>query len=241
MKLSEYLKNSGVSLDSDFDDASLAALGSIVGVNKDKDNNKDKNGNTININVSSGDSKDADNKLHIPKDAIDDLLNKKGNNDNDEGKDVEDQEMDYKTIKFDETTGLFDLSNIENEDLKAVLGKANDTVVATSNRVKIDAAFNSKMSSVKIRKGITADAIRSLIKMDNVKVDKDGKVVGLDEAFDTLQKEQSGLFVQRDAKESSPILEGYNPSSEGSVGGSNTSGGISDSELMALSSALKGE
>ena len=213
MKLSEYLKNSGVSLDSDFDDASLAALGSIVGVNKDKDNNKDKNGNTININVSSGDSKDTDNKLHIPKDAINELLNKKGNNDTDDGNDAEDQEMDYKTIKFDEATGLFDLSNIENDDLKAVLGKANDTVVATSNRVKIDAAFNSKMSSVKIRKGITADAIRSLIKMDNVKVDKDGKVTGLDEAFDALQKEQSGLFVNKGEKESSPVLEGYHPAS----------------------------
>jgi hypothetical protein len=93
------------------------------------------------------------------------------------------------------------------------------------------------MADVKLHKGITADAIKSLIKMDNVKVGADGKVTGLDEAFENLKKEQSGLFVSRNTPESTPVLEGYNPASGNASGGNN----VTDMELMALSQTLKGE
>lgn len=218
MKWSEvFSKILGKSMDEEIDDASLEALGVKNKDNLDNkgDQNKDK-GNTININLSGQKKEDTPDK-----------------EDKKEEK-KEDNDMDYKTIKFDTKSGLFDLSNIENNDLKAVLQLANDTVKNKDNQIKIDIAFNEKLAGLKVRKGITSDAIKALIKMDNVKVGSDGKVSGLDEAFDTLQKEQSGLFVQRQSgqSDSTPTLEGFHPA------GSTSSENNIDAALASMASEL---
>lgn len=128
----------------------------------------------------------------------------------DTSEDTKDTEEIKVELKFDDKTGLFDLKSIEDADIKAVLQRANDYTVKTANNVKIEKAFNEKLSGLKIRKGITNEVIKKMINFDDVKVDRD-KVIGLDEAFETLQKEQSGLFVQRNQSESNPMLEGFNP------------------------------
>ena len=135
---------------------------------------------------------------------------------------------------YDENTGLFDTKGIKDESILAVLTKANNYTINTANKVKIDKAFDEKMSGLKIRKGITPEAVRSLVKMDGIKVE-DGKVVGIDEAFETLQKEQSGLFVQRNQPESNPMLEGFNP-----VQNTNDNGSALNASLAALSASLGG-
>jgi hypothetical protein len=125
--------------------------------------------------------------------------------------DTKDTQEEVKVeLKFDDKTGLFDLKGIEDADIKAVLQRANDYTVRTANNVKIEKAFSEKLSGLKIRKGITDEVIKKMINFDDIKVDGD-KVIGLDEAFETLQKEQSGLFVQRQQSESNPMLEGFNP------------------------------
>lgn len=135
---------------------------------------------------------------------------------------------------YDEKTGLFDTKDIKDESVLAVLTKANNYTINTANKVKIDKAFDEKMSGLKIRKGITPEAVRSLVKMDGIKVE-DGKVVGIDEAFENLQKEQSGLFVQRNTPESNPMLEGFNP-----VQNNNDNGSALNASLAALSASLGG-
>ena len=137
-------------------------------------------------------------------------------------------------LVYDEKTGLFDTKGIKDESVLAVLTKANNYTINTANKVKIDKAFDEKMSGLKIRKGITPEAVRSLVKMDGIKVE-DGKVVGIDEAFETLQKEQSGLFVQRNQPESNPMLEGFNP-----VQNTNDNGSALNASLAALSASLTG-
>lgn len=137
-------------------------------------------------------------------------------------------------LVYDEKTGLFDTKDIKDESVIAVLTKANNYTINTANKVKIDKAFDEKMSGLKIRKGITPEAVRSLVKMDGIKVE-DGKVVGIDEAFETLQKEQSGLFVQRNQPESNPMLEGFNP-----VQNTNDNGSALNASLAALSASLSG-
>lgn len=137
-------------------------------------------------------------------------------------------------LVYDEKTGLFDTKGIKDESVIAVLTKANNYTINTANKVKIDKAFDEKMSGLKIRKGITPEAVRSLVKMDGIKVE-DGKVVGIDEAFETLQKEQSGLFVQRNQPESNPMLEGFNP-----VQNTNDNGSALNASLAALSASLTG-
>lgn len=137
-------------------------------------------------------------------------------------------------LVYDEKTGLFDTKGIKDESVLAVLTKANNYTINTANKVKIDKAFDEKMSGLKIRKGITPEAVRSLVKMDGIKVEE-GKVVGIDEAFETLQKEQSGLFVQRNQPESNPMLEGFNP-----VQNTNDNGSALNASLAALSASLGG-
>lgn len=212
MKLQDALKEMGISLDGEFDETSLATLnskGKDVLV-KEADKKKEAS-NTININVT-GDKKE----------------------DSTDKKQEDTKVADYSKIKFNQDTGLFDLNTVEDDGLKAILQLSNDTVVKTANNVKINDAFNKKMADVKLHKGITADAVKSLIKMDNVKVGADGKVTGLDEAFENLKKEQSGLFVQRGSSidESTPVMEGYHPA--GSTGSDNSI----DAALAALANEL---
>lgn len=144
------------------------------------------------------------------------MNNNRINNDSgsDKNNDIESPENKKEGIKlrleFDETTGQFKTEGIEDADVVAVLNKANAYNKNRDDKVLIDKAFDSKLNSLKIRKGITTDAVRALVKTDNITV-KDGQVIGVDEAFENLQKEQSGLFVQRNNNDSSPVLEGFNP------------------------------
>lgn len=216
MKLMDIFKNLGVDPDVEIEDTS-------------KDTSKLKNEENSGEDVNNNKKEYMDKKMNITINTN----NSTSKKDENTKKEEDIKEMDYKQIKFDVNTGLFDLSNIDNADLKNVLQLSNDTVKAMSDKVKIDMAFNEKLNSLKIRKGITPDAVRTLIKMDGVKVDND-KVIGLDEAFDNLQKEQSGLFVQRNTPDSNPVLEGFNPSS-------NNGNNCLDSALASLASSLTSE
>lgn len=114
-------------------------------------------------------------------------------------------------LNYDSKTGLFDLSNIEDAELKAVLKEANNNVKAKDNKILVDKAVTDKMATVKLAKGITADFVVKALDLSNVKV-TDGAVTGLDEAFNSLMTSQSGLFVaDKETKESNPMLEGFNP------------------------------
>ena len=187
MKLIDILKKIGIDLDEEVDYANEQTL-----------NSDSKSNNEV-----VEDKKEKDEVT--PKDKKETKVEEK-----DTSKDTKDTEETKLEIKFDEKTGLFDLKGIEDNNIKAELQKANDYTIRTANNVKIEKAFNEKLSGLKIRKGITSEVIKKMINFDEVKVDGDN-VVGLDEAFENLQKEQSGLFVQRNQSESNPMLEGFNP------------------------------
>lgn len=215
MKLIDFLKKLGINVDEEIDVT-------------DKKEEETKTG-TSNVN------KDVDKK---EKEESDDDTSDKKEEAKEQKKETKEQKEEVKEepkveLKFDEKTGLFDLKGIEDESIKAVLTKANAYTINTANKVKIDKAFDEKMAGLKIRKGITTEAVRSLVKMDGIKVEGD-KVVGIDEAFENLQKEQSGLFVQRQTAESNPMLEGFNP-----VQNNNNNGAL-DASLAALSASLSG-
>ena len=187
MKLIDILKKIGIDLDKEVEYADEQTLNSDSKSNNEViEDKKEKDKVT---------PKDTKNTVDNTKNTVEDTKNTEENK-------VE--------IKFDEKTGLFDLKGIEDNAIKAELQKANDYTIRTANNVKIEKAFNEKLSGLKIRKGITSEVIKKMINFDEVKVDGDN-VVGLDEAFENLQKEQSGLFVQRNQSESNPMLEGFNP------------------------------
>ena len=194
MKLIDILKKIGIDLDKEVEYADEQTLNSdsksnneVVKDKKEKDEVTPKN----------------------TKNTVEDIKNT-GEDTKNTVEDINNTEENKVEIKFDEKTGLFDLKGIEDNAIKAELQKANDYTIRTANNVKIEKAFNEKLSGLKIRKGITSEVIKKMINFDEVKVDGDN-VVGLDEAFENLQKEQSGLFVQRNQSESNPMLEGFNP------------------------------
>jgi hypothetical protein len=206
MKMSDILKKLGLNMDEEID--------------LQEDKNKETNKETSVVNKDSN-------------------LNKseKKSETKDETKVVESDNKikeDTMELKFDDKTGLFDLAGITDESVKAVLTRANAYTVNTANNVKINKAIEDKMASLKIRKGITPDAVRSLVKTDGIKVEND-KVVGVDEAFENLQKEQAGLFVQRNQSENNPMMEGFNP-----VQNQGSNNDALTASLAALSASLSG-
>lgn len=216
MKLSDILKKLGINID---DEVELA--------DKKEDKTETK---TSEVN---------DDVKKKEKDKVDEKTPDKDEKTPAEDKKAEEKVKEVKEepkveLIYDENTGLFDTKGIKDESVLAVLTKANNYTINTANKVKIDKAFDEKMSGLKIRKGITPEAVRSLVKMDGIKVE-DGKVVGIDEAFENLQKEQSGLFVQRNTPESNPMLEGFNP-----VQNTNDNGSALNASLAALSASLGG-
>lgn len=192
MKWSDFFKKIGLNIDEEMEEK--------------VENNKDTSDKTSDVNNMSN-KKDIDNNKDETNKEDNKTVEEKGDSNKDIADEQGDEQMD---LKFDDKTGLFDISDIKDEGVKSVLQRANDYTIKTANNVKIDKAFNEKMSSLKIRKGITADAVKKLINFDDIKVEGD-KVIGIDEAFDNLQKEQSGLFVQRNQADSNPVLEGFNP------------------------------
>lgn len=115
--------------------------------------------------------------------------------------------------KYDSKTGLFDLKDIEDEELKAVLKAANDNVKSKANIAAIDKALNDKVGTLKLAKGITSDFILKNIDRSNIKVSDDG-VTGVDEAIQALQKNQAGLFVT-DKQSNNGNNNGFNPNMTG--------------------------
>ena len=111
--------------------------------------------------------------------------------------------------KYDTQSGLFSLEGIEDAELKAVLKLANNTVIANANSALIAKAIDDKLNSIKVAEGISKDIISKLIDRSNIKV-TDGKVSGVDEAFEALKTNNAGLFAKEN-KESNPVLEGFNP------------------------------
>ena len=201
MKWSELLKKLGVSVDDDIE------------IEEEKHDNKP-------AEKKVEDSEDKDNTDKMVQSTIKIDLSNLGKE--------ETEDMDFKNIKFDTSTGMFDLSNIENEDLKSKLEESNNHVRAMQDNFAISRELDNRIAALKLHKGITGEAVRKLIDISAVKVGDDGKVTGLDEAFDNLQKEQSGLFVQKSDRENSPVLEGYHPASNNGAGDDSIDAALSE-------------
>lgn len=198
MKLSDLLKKLGLNLDDD------------VELNEDEKNKdkKEKVEDTKNKEETKDKEDDKEKDKNNPDDKPKSLNNSK------EVVDKKTEEVTKVKLEFDDSTGLFKTDSIEDVELKETLERANNYTITTRNNVAIDRAFNEKLGTLKLRKGITVDLVKKVIDLSNVKVDGD-KVAGINEAFENLQKEQSGLFVSRNQPDSSPLLDGFNPANDG--------------------------
>jgi len=223
MKLSDVFKKLGINIEDDIDTEDAASSSKDKEIKNDgKDSNdKDKSNNVV-INVTTSEKEKV------------------------QGDEKEETVMDYSKIKFD--NGIFDLSTVEDEGLKAVLKASNDYTKATANKVKIDSAINSKVAELKLNAGITKDVVLTMLDRSGIKVDGNGAVVGVDEAITSLKTAQAGLFVAEKngdgnkgnsnngqgnvniygQGQSTPVQEGFNPQAQASSQGLNGINNIYD-------------
>ena len=193
MKISDLLKKLGINVDDEVDDQE----GGFTPENKESSASKS--------TLSENKEENNDNKTSVSKVAEDTVI-------------VEKEDKKMVTPKYDVKTGLFDLSGIEDGELKSVLKLSNDTVKANKNSQTIAKAIEDKLGTVQLADGITKDAILALLDRSGIKVTDEG-VTGVNEAFDNLKSAQAGLFKANKEKEkSSPILEGFAPQGQSGTG-----------------------
>ena len=123
--------------------------------------------------------------------------------------------VDYSKL-YNSSTGLFDVSGIEDEGLKAVLKTANKAVKDKSNNEKIEKAISDKLATLKLADGISSNTVLKLLDRSNIKITDDG-VTGVNEAFDSLKSSDSGLFKEN-KNTASPLTEGFNPQNKAANG-----------------------
>ncbi len=106
------------------------------------------------------------------------------------------------------------------EDLKTQIAtlqednKTKDTEhKAAVEKMKIESAIELALNNSKAKH---VDAVRGLLKVDEVKLDKDGNVVGLKEQFEKLTSDESSAFLFDDGK---VTLKGATPGKSGGVQG----------------------
>lgn len=198
MTIKEFLKKLGLDLDADVkDDEDTDNKGDTV--EKDESDKKDKGNKSSPTTL--GEYSNINNSQDSTVEKTDD-------------KPKEEHSM---VPKYNTKTGLFDLAGIEDAELKAVLKLANDTVKTNNNKAVIDKAIDNKISTLKLTKGISNNLIKKSLDVTNIKVNDDGQVTGVDEAFDALKKSEAGLFVSENKATlgSNPLLEGFNPVQSG--------------------------
>ena len=192
MKIKDILKKLGLDTEAEVDD----------------ENDTENKGDTV---VQDDDDKQKDDGKSS-KPTLDEYSNVNNSQDSTDLKTDNNQKEVHSMIpKFNTKTGLFDLNGIEDAELKAVLKLANDTVKTNNNKVAIDKAIENKISTLKLAKGISNNLIKKSLDTTNIKVNDDGAVTGVDEAFDALKKSEAGLFVAENKQVSNPLLEGFNP------------------------------
>lgn len=197
MTIKEFLKKLGLDLDADVKD----------------DEDTENKGDTVVKDES--DKKDKDNKSSPT--TLGEYSNINNSQDSTVEKTDDKPKEEHSMVpKYNTKTGLFDLAGIEDAELKAVLKLANDTVKTNNNKAVIDKAIDNKISTLKLTKGISNNLIKKSLDVTNIKVNDDGQVTGVDEAFDALKKSEAGLFISEDTTQNSnPLLEGFNPVQSG--------------------------
>lgn len=224
MKLSEFLKILGLKTNGDEKDPEIEGIEQDE--KKDITNSQalDKNGISINIYGDKGNNdKDTQNN----------------NVENREDKDKEQEEYmaDLSKIKFEngKFTGLKTLTEKDTE-LKALLESVNAYTDAQTAQAAIDSAIKSELDKYDITQGISESVVLASLNKDNIKY-LDNKVLGVEEAFAGLAKDNTGMLKIKAAdgsnnKETETAGKAEGPALEGFSKDMNSANPLSDTDLV---------
>ena len=109
---------------------------------------------------------------------------------------------------FDEASGNVDLGKIKNPEALAAIQLLTNKYKAEKEQRLIDDSLNDTLKEYSLN--VSEDTLRKVLDTSGVKIDKDGKVVGVKEAIEALKTAEPGFFKDKE-KESNPLNEGFNP------------------------------
>lgn len=109
---------------------------------------------------------------------------------------------------FDEASGNVDLGKIKDPEALAAIQLITNKYKDEREQRLIDDSLNDTLKEYSL--AVSEDTLRKVLDTSGVKIDKDGKVVGVKEAIEALKTAEPSFFKDK-AKESNPLNEGFNP------------------------------
>lgn len=109
---------------------------------------------------------------------------------------------------FNSETGEIDESKIKNPEVLSAIQSITGRYKKEKEDRMIADSLNDELKNYSLN--VSEDTLRKVLDMTNVKIDKDGKVVGIKEALENLKTAEPGFFKDKE-KESNPLNEGFNP------------------------------
>lgn len=109
---------------------------------------------------------------------------------------------------FDEASGNVDLGKIKNPEALAAIQLLTNKYKAEQDKRLISDSLNDTLKEYSL--AVSEDTLRKVLDTSGVKIDKDGKVIGVKEAIEALKTAEPGFFKDKE-KESNPLNEGFNP------------------------------
>lgn len=195
-----------------------------IELNEDKEK---KSGEASGEDVSTEDNKSDDSKLIKDKDKKSgEASNKDKENKQEEDVAVSVKEGVVKIFEdgwYDEASGNVNLDKIKNAEVLSAIKFITDKYQAEKEQRMISDSLNDELKNYSLN--VSEDTLRKVLDTSGVKIDKDGKVVGIKEAIESLKASEPNFFKDKE-KESSPLNEGFNPVERQST--------LSEDEIIAL-------
>ena len=182
-----------------------------VDIDLDSDTKEEK-GDSDNIDESTKDNNLEVEKVNSEKEKNIDNTSKEKDDKIEKNNDTEVKEMaDIKIFEdgwFDEASGSVNLEKIKNPEALAAIQLLTNKYKAEKEQRLISDSLNDTLKEYSL--AVSEDTLRKVLDTSGVKIDKDGKVVGVKEAIETLKTSEPALFKDKE-KESNPLNEGFNP------------------------------
>lgn len=179
---------------------------------------------TDEIDLAELDNVDSDKKESTESDKAKDSESDKGDepnvdntsDKNDDKSDKQDEavEKELEVIKifdegwYDDASGVINFDKIKNPEVLEAMKMLSGKYQAEKDQRTISDSLNATLKEYSFN--VSEDTIKKVLDTSGVKIDEDGKVVGIKEAIESLKSAEPGFFRDK-TKESSPLNEKFNP------------------------------
>jgi hypothetical protein len=109
---------------------------------------------------------------------------------------------------LDTTSGKINFEKIKNPETLEAIKTLSGMYQAEKEQRLISDSLSETLKSYSLT--VSEDTFKKVLDTSGVKIDKEGKVVGIKEAIESLRTSEPGFFKDKE-KESNPLNEGFNP------------------------------